>query len=223
MYGWQIIFWISCLIVFYNYAGYALLVWLVNRLTGIKEQTAAEDPAFFPEVAFIVPAFNEEDCIKQKIINSLDQDYPADKIRFYFITDGSTDKTPEIILKYPSIQLLHQPKRRGKSAALNRVVQATGEDLLIISDANTLLNPDATGNIVRHYRDKRIGGVAGEKKVLPAPPAAGHAPDRAEPGHAARAEPGSAPDEVGSGEGLYWKYESYLKKLDSDFYSVVGA
>jgi biofilm PGA synthesis N-glycosyltransferase PgaC len=247
MHGWKIVFWISCLIFLYNYAGYAILVYFVNRLTkGKRHPTAppAHDPGSSPNVAFIVAAFNEEDCIGQKITNSLEQVYPAGKMKFYFITDGSTDRTMEIILKYPSIQLLHQPERRGKSAALNRAVQAVDEEFLVISDANTLLNPDATANIVRHYQDHRIGGVAGEKKVLPVLPVTGPnaslaaaipaAPSStaypqpptdlpAAAGPPAPAAPATSPDEPGSGEGLYWKYESTLKKLDSDFYSVVGA
>ncbi len=230
MHGWKIVFWISCLIFLYNYAGYAIIVYLINRLTRGKRPPPVTDPGFSPNLAFIVAAFNEEDCIGQKITNSLEQVYPAGKIKFYFITDGSTDRTMEIILKYPSIQLLHQPERKGKSAALNRAVQAVDEEFLVISDANTLLNPHATANIVRHYQDKRIGGVAGEKKVLPALPVTGlstptqatTAPPAAVPArHLAPVPP--SPDEPGSGEGLYWKYESTLKKLDSDFYSVVGA
>jgi cellulose synthase/poly-beta-1,6-N-acetylglucosamine synthase-like glycosyltransferase len=98
--------------------------------------------------------------------------------------------------------LLHQNERRGKSAAINRAVKEARNDILIFSDANTILNPEATRNITRHYARPEVGGVAGEKKVVPA---------------------SGAPDEVGAGEGLYWKYESSLKKLDSDFYSVVGA
>jgi poly-beta-1,6-N-acetyl-D-glucosamine synthase len=223
MHGWKIIFWISSLIFFYNYAGYAVLVYLINTLTRGKRRPPAIDPGFSPDVAFIVAAFNEEDCIGQKITNSLEQDYPAGKIKFYFITDGSTDKTTEIILKYPSIQLLHQPERRGKSAALNRAVLTVGEDILIISDANTLLNPEATANIVRHYQDDRIGGVAGEKKVLPALPVTDAALTALSQSVAPQTQADPSPDEPGSGEGLYWKYESYLKKLDSDFYSVVGA
>jgi biofilm PGA synthesis N-glycosyltransferase PgaC len=208
MHTWLIVFWISCLIIFYNYAGYALLVYTFNNLKKPKKDQPGEYTTYFPDVAFIVAAYNEEDCIKQKIINSLEQDYPSEKIEFLFITDGSSDKTPEIILQYPSIRLLHDPERKGKSAALNRAVLETGREILIISDANTLLNRDATRNITRHYKDKSTGGVAGEKKVIPAP---------------AHGNAGSGPDEVGSGEGLYWKYESFLKKLDSAYYSVVGA
>jgi cellulose synthase/poly-beta-1,6-N-acetylglucosamine synthase-like glycosyltransferase len=81
-------------------------------------------------------------------------------------------------------------------------VKEAGNEILIISDANTLLNKEAVKNIIRHYKDENVGGVAGEKKVIPAR--------------------GNS-DEVGAGEGLYWKYESFLKRLDSEFYSVVGA
>lgn len=196
---WAIIFFASIFIVFYNYAGYAILVYLLNKLTGKKALKGALN--YTPFVSFIVAAYNEEDFIERKIQNSLEQLYPADRIEYLFITDGSTDSTNEIIRQYPAIQLLYSPERMGKSAALNRAVQAARNEVLIFSDANTILNEDAVANIARHYADTSVGGVAGEKKVIAA--AGGH--------------------EVGTGEGAYWKYESVLKKLDSDFYSVVGA
>jgi biofilm PGA synthesis N-glycosyltransferase PgaC len=195
------IFWISCGIVFYNYAGYAILVFLINKLKGtaIRQQAAT---ANLPSVTFIVAAYNEQDCIKEKIINSLEIDYPTEKIQFIFVTDGSTDNTNGIIREYPAISLLYAPARNGKSAAVNRAVAEAANDLLVFSDANTLLNREAVRHIAAHYSNPTTGGVAGEKKVLPA---------------------GGIGDEVGDGEGLYWKYESFLKQLDSDFYSVVGA
>jgi biofilm PGA synthesis N-glycosyltransferase PgaC len=199
MQTWQAIFFISCLIVFYNYAGYAIIIFFLNR---IRKQKKIEPDNFYPSVSFIVAAFNEEDFIEDKILNSLAQDYPAGQIEFIFITDGSTDETPAIIKNYSSIKLLHEPARRGKSSAINRAVQAASNDILIFSDANTVLNKDATAKIARHYQHKKIGGVAGEKKVISVSESA---------------------DEVGTSEGLYWKYESFLKKIDSDFYSVVGA
>lgn len=161
-----------------------------------------KENSFFPTVSFIVAAFNEEDFIQKKIINSLEQNYPAGQIEFIFVTDGSTDKTVSILKQYPAIKLLHSDERRGKSAAINRAVEFARYDILIFSDANTILNKDATLNITRHYQFKKTGGVSGEKKVI-----------RQSETH----------DEVGGGEGLYWKYESLLKKIDSDFYSVVGA
>jgi biofilm PGA synthesis N-glycosyltransferase PgaC len=101
----------------------------------------------------------------------------------------------------PSIRLLHDQRRGGKSAALHRAVQHASHNTLIFSDANTVLNRQAIRHIARHYADQQTGGVAGEKKVLAA----------------------AGVDEVGAGEGLYWKYESFLKKIDSECYSVVGA
>jgi poly-beta-1,6-N-acetyl-D-glucosamine synthase len=199
MQSWSWLFFIAVFIVFYNYAGYALLLFIINK---IRKPRVEKDVDFFPSVSFIVAAYNEEDCIEKKIINSLEQDYPADKIEYIFITDGSSDNTNNIIRKYPSVVLLSAEERRGKTAALNRVVKLASNDILIFSDANTFLNGDATRRIASHYFDKTVGGVAGEKKVIAA---------------------GKQANEVGAGEGLYWKYESALKKLDSDFYSVVGA
>jgi len=195
---WKFIFWISCFIIFYNYLGYALLLYVVNKLKRTKREAP---PTTFPSVSFIVAAYNEEDCIRKKIENAFQQEY-AGAIEYLFITDGTTDATNAIIAEYPNVKLLYQPERRGKSAALNRVVAAATGDILIFSDANTILNTTATHNIARHYADPKVGGVAGEKKVISA---------------------SGEGDEVGAGEGMYWKYESFLKKLDSDFYSVVGA
>ena len=193
------VFWVSCALVIYNYAGYAVIVYPINSL---KRKKANPQKGYFPTVSFIVAAYNEEDCIEKKIINSLEQDYPADKIEYIFITDGSTDTTPAIIQQYASIHLLHSPERRGKSAALNRAVQCAKNEILIFSDANTVLNKEATKKIASHFSDHKVGGVAGEKKVLSLP---------------------DSREDVGAGEGLYWKYESFLKKLDSRFYTVVGA
>jgi len=196
---WELVFGISCFIVFFNYAGYAIIVYILNKL---KKPNNAPLEGFNPTVSFIVAAYNEEDIIQEKILNSLQQNYPLTNVEFIFITDGSTDKTAEIIAGHTDIQLLHVPERSGKSAALNRAIKGAKNEILIFSDANTLLNKDAIKNITRHYADPTIGGVAGEKKVISLSANA---------------------DEVGAGEGLYWKYESFLKKIDAEFYSVVGA
>jgi cellulose synthase/poly-beta-1,6-N-acetylglucosamine synthase-like glycosyltransferase len=195
----EYIFVLSCLVVFYNYAGYAILALIFNSFKSKK--TVAAEPADLPSVSFIVAAFNEEECIRQKLINSLELDYPKEKIEFIFITDGSTDGSMDIIRSFQPVKLMHSETRKGKTAAVNRAVIEAANDILIFSDANTILNKEAVQKITRHYSDKKVGGVAGEKKVLSI--ASSH--------------------EVGAGEGMYWRYESFLKKLDSDFYSVVGA
>jgi poly-beta-1,6-N-acetyl-D-glucosamine synthase len=197
---WFYLFLGSCFIVFYNYAGYALIVILLNRIW--RRPTAPIPPDdLLPCVSFIVAAYNEADCIDQKITNSLGLDYPPHKIEFVFISDGSDDATPSIIRRHDRLIALHQPERLGKSAAINRAVSSARHEILIFSDANTTLNREAVRLIARHYHDLSVGGVAGEKKVLSA----------------------ANGNEVGDGEGLYWKYESFLKKTDADFYSVVGA
>jgi poly-beta-1,6-N-acetyl-D-glucosamine synthase len=194
------VFYISLFIVFYNYAGYAIIIYVLNLFKKKKKQWPPED--YFPSISFIVAAYNEEECIEKKIINSLQQNYPSDKIEFIFVTDGSTDASPDIIRSYPNIQLLHSAERKGKTSALNRAVQSAKNEVLIFSDANTVLNPDACKKISRHYYHASVGGVAGEKKVITL------SDDNAN---------------AANSEGFYWKYESYLKKLDSDFHTVVGA
>jgi poly-beta-1,6-N-acetyl-D-glucosamine synthase len=198
MHFWQFVFWISCGIVLYNYAGYAVLAWLYTRLAG-KYKTIPAPADYLPSVSFIVAAYNEAGIIADKITNSLDLDYPAESIEFIFVTDGSTDDTPSVVSRFPSVQLLHQAPRAGKSAAVNRTVGHARNEILIFSDANTMLNKEAIRNIARHYFDPKVGGVAGEKKVL------------------------SPTKNTSDGEGAYWKYESRLKQIDADFYSVVGA
>ena len=197
---WEYVFWISGFIIFYNYLGYALIVFALKPFQ--KKNTFSPPQHDYPTVSFIVAAFNEEDCIEKKILNSLQQVYPQDKIEFIFITDGSTDSTPEIISNYSSILLLHSKERKGKTAALNRAVLHAKNEILIFSDANTILNKEATFTISKHFFDQKVGGVAGEKKVI---------------------APENEDENAASSEGLYWKYESFLKKLDSGFYTVVGA
>jgi len=198
---WEYIFIVSCSVVLYNYAGYAFLAALFNTLSRkIPPGNPVPDP-YTPGISFIVAAYNEENLIRQKILNSLAQDYPPEKLELIFVTDGSSDHTPSIVAQYPSVRLLHDPLRQGKSVAVNRAVAIATQEILVFSDANTTLNKEAVLRIASHYRDAKVGGVAGEKKVIGSP----------------------GRDAAGEGEGLYWKYESRLKKIDSDFYSVVGA
>ncbi len=199
----QLLFWFSLFIVFYTYIGYGILIWGINKVKDIfrKAVPANVHDKFEPEVALIVAAYNEEDYIEDKIKNTLELDYPADKLHIYFITDGSNDGTPGLVSKYSQIILFHQPERRGKAAAMNRAVQLVTEPYVVFCDANTMLNTACIREIIAPYANPRVGAVAGEKKIF-----------QAATGKAASA-----------GEGLYWKYESFLKKQDARLYSVVGA
>ena len=199
----KIVFWTSLIIVFYSYIGYGILLFLIVKVKQLLKKNLSPNSGtvFMPPVALVVAAFNEEDYIIEKIENSFELNYPKNLLELVFITDGSTDSTAEIIRRYPSITLLHQPERKGKAAAMNRSIAFIQSPYIIFCDANTLLNKDCVTEIVKHYANPLVGGVAGEKKII-------------QKGiHTAAA----------AGEGLYWKYESFLKKLDSDLYSTVGA
>lgn len=187
-------------VVLYTYIGYGLLLWILIRFRKKTAPVSTADANGLPRVAHIIAAYNEEDFIEKKINNALSIDYPRHLSRIIIVADGSTDRTMEIVRRYPDVELFFEPARKGKVAAMNRAVENTLDvDILIFSDANTLLNKEAFKYIIGHYRDPLVGGVSGEKKVI---------------------SDGQVP---GQGEGLYWKYESVLKKLDSDYYSVVGA
>jgi poly-beta-1,6-N-acetyl-D-glucosamine synthase len=198
----KLLFFTGIFIIFYSYVGYGVLVWALLRLKRIfRRNPPPFQPDFEPPVTLIIAAYNEEAFILQKIENSLALDYPEEKLKLIFISDGSTDQTPSLIARYPRILHLHASERNGKVAAMHRAIEHVKTPYVVFSDANTILNAESIRNIVRHYADHRVGGVAGEKKILQA-------------GDSAVAA---------AGEGLYWKYESFLKKLDSDFYTVVGA
>jgi poly-beta-1,6-N-acetyl-D-glucosamine synthase len=192
---WKILLFGSWALIVYNYAGYAVIALIINRIFPVRGKAGQETA---PYITFIVAAYNEQDVVGAKVANCLAQDYPPSRIEWLFVTDGSSDNTPSILSGYPQIRLLHRPERLGKSAALNRGIAEASHPIIIASDANTFLNPEAVSQIAAHYADPRVGGVAGEKKVVRA-------------------------GVVGEGEGLYWKYESALKRIDSAFYSVVGA
>lgn len=196
-----ILFLIGITIIAYTYIGYGLVIYLMSKIRGRRNSPVVQPDDLLPEVTILVAAYNEEQFIENKIKNTLALDYPQDKLSVFFVTDGSTDSTPEIIKKFRAVKLFHEFARKGKIHAMNRVMKFVKTPIVIFSDANTLLNAEAVKNIVRHYQDKNVGGVAGEKRIFK------QAEDNAS----------------GSGEGFYWKYESFLKKKDSEVYSIVGA
>lgn len=199
----QIFFWVGILIVFYTYIGYGLVLYIIIQIK--RKVTSNQHPIFkfeeLPPLTLIVACYNEADFLEEKIKNTLALNYPKDRLTIFFVTDGTTDNSADIINKYDGIQLHHKDGRSGKVAAVNRVMEFVETPIVAFCDANTYLNEDAMFNLVRHYKDAKVGAIAGEKKIM-----------QNEKDHAA-----------GSGEGAYWKYESQLKKWDSELYTVVGA
>lgn len=151
-------------------------------------------------MTLLVAAYNEASCIEDKIRNTLNLLYPPDKIHFIFITDGSTDETPAIISRYPEIELMHEPVRRGKVNAIQRAMGKVDSEIVVFTDANAILNREALLALSRPYTNAIVGAVAGEKRVI---------------------VPADA--DATAGEGIYWHLESILKKWESNAYSIPGA
>lgn len=191
----EILFWLSMFGIFYAYFGYPLLLVLAAKALPARESSAA-GPDFTPPVTIIIPVHNEEKSIGEKIGNTLLLDYPAGLVEIIIVSDGSTDRTREIVLSNPSpcIRFLELPVRGGKAAALNCGLKAASNGIVVFSDASIMLRPDALRNIVSRFQDGRVGCVSGEDHI-----------------------------EDGGGEGLYGRYELMLRNLESRVHSIVGA
>ena len=196
-----ILFWTGVFLVFYTYLGYGILLWMLVKIReALRPARRHEVPAEAPEVTLLIAAYNEQEIVAEKMANCRALEYPAGKLRITWITDGSTDRTVELLAAYPDATVLHDARRGGKTAALNRALEHIRTPLVVFTDANTMLNPEAVTEIVRCFEDPQVGCVAGEKRVA----------DAGGAGAAAT-------------EGVYWKYESKLKELDYRLYSAVGA
>lgn len=201
----KIFFWMGVFLVFYTYIGYGMLLWVLVKMKrfvkgkAVKAALPADED--LPHVTFMVCAYNEQDVVDMKMENTLQFDYPHDKLHIMWVTDGSTDATNDRLSRYPGVEIVFSPERKGKTAALNHGISMVKTDLTIMTDANTMVNPEAVREIVRCFQDPQVACVAGEKRVM------------------ARHEGQAAAE----GEGLYWKYESALKKMDSELYSAMGA
>lgn len=196
----EIGFWILLGLVFYTYLGYGILMFLFVKFFGERRVIDMENDEL-PTVTLFVAAYNELPYLEEKVNNLKSLDYPKEKVQILFITDGSNDGSEEFLDSLEGVEVQHESKRGGKIGALNRGHQFVKNEIVIYSDANTTLNEQALKNITRHFKDNSVGCVAGEKRIIQ----------------------NNSDNASGAGEGLYWKYESFLKKLDSDFYSAVGA
>lgn len=198
----KIAFWLSLFLIFYTFFGYGILLYVLVKLKSLIKRKAKAIYNFddLPTCTLIVAAYNEAAYIEDKIKNTLELNYPEGRLKYIFVTDGSTDETPNVIAQYPAIKLLHEDARLGKISAVHRSIKAVDTELLVFTDANTFLNPDAIYLLCRHYKDDQVGAIAGEKRVAIEENA-----------------------DATAGEGIYWKYESKLKAWDSELYSVVGA
>jgi cellulose synthase/poly-beta-1,6-N-acetylglucosamine synthase-like glycosyltransferase len=196
--AFEFAFWLSLVALLYAYAGFPLLVAAVGALRGREVRKGAATP----RMTMIIAAYNEEDAIAERLDNALASDYPSHALEIIVASDGSSDATNEIVARYEArgVRLLRLP-RLGKIAALEQAVgQATGE-ILIFSDANTVMDRAAVRALASNFADPEVGGVAGHTTY--------------------RLEDGS--ESSSRGESLYWRYDTWLKSMESRTGSVVSA
>ena len=200
----EILFWVAVAVVVYTYVGYGIILWMMVKVKEwfIKPVTLPHPTdEELPEMTLFITAYNEELVVDEKMANCLDLDYPREKLHIVWCTDGSNDHTVERLGCWPQATVLHTPERKGKSAAMNRGLQYVHTPLVTFTDANTMLNRASLRLIAQAFLDKKVGCVAGEKRIQTEEKA----------------------DAAQGGEGLYWRYESALKALDSRLYSAAGA
>lgn len=192
-----LLFWGSVALVTYTYFGYPLYLWLLARASA--QPIARGAPR--PKVVMVVVAHNEAGRIAAKLQTCLAQDYPAELLRVLVVCDGSTDGTPDLALADVSgrVSVLAMPQRRGKAACLNDAVAASGEEVIVFTDARQKLSPDAVSRLLAHFADPEVGAVSGELEFVDAEglPFAG-------------------------GIGAYWRYEKFIRRHESATGSVVG-
>ena len=196
----QLLFILCLLLVVYTYVGYGIVLRLLLVFRK-RHEVLTDDPAEWPEVSLLICAYNEQDIVAEKMVNCRALDYPKEKLHIVWATDGTTDQTNELLAAYPDAEVYFRPERLGKTAALNRVIPLLKTPFLVLTDANTILNKDAIKVLVRQFQDPTVACVAGEKRIM------------------VRTGDGLA----ASGEGAYWRYESTLKRWDSQLYSAMGA
>lgn len=188
-----LMFVVSCIGLVHTYFLYPISLHMWSVFSRDTEVSRAKDE---PSVALIIAAYNEEDVIAQKIENSLQLEYPDDKLNIIVFSDASDDRTDEIVKSYEEngVTLERIEGRVGKTACQNRVAEIVDEEILVFSDANSMYEPDAISEVVSGF-SPGVGCVVGELRY-------------------------EESSEI-EGESAYWRYESWIKRLESQFYSLV--
>lgn len=188
----EIAFWLLTVVVICVYFGYPFLLVILRKLRRVQLVRKVD---VTPGVSLIIPAYNEEGMIAQKMNNSLGLDYPAQNLEIIVVSDGSTDRTNEAVCPFcrHGVHLVILNSNQGKSSAQNRGVAAAEGDVLVLTDANVMLGREAVSKLVANLADDSVGCVVGKVRYL-----------------------NQADSSVSEGEGLYWRYELFLREKESE-------
>ena len=194
----KLIFWISFGLIIYIYIGYFCLIWIISRF---YPEPVYNDVTDLPKISLIVAAYNEEKVIAEKIQNCLSLDYPPERLEILIGSDGSTDKTNDILrmVDDPRIKVSIFQGRHGKNWVLNQLVKESAGDILVFTDANIIYDKNALKNLVIPFKQEKVGGVIGKLYLF-----AGGKINR----H--------------SVEQTYWSVESLLRKFETRIRNTFG-
>ena len=191
----EFVFILSVLLIFYAYFGYPFSILLL----GIFKHHMTIRNDILPSVTLIITAYNEENRIKEKLDNSINLEYPKDRIQIIVASDGSDDKTNEIVKSYQQygVELLSIIIRKGKENAQNEAVKQANGEIIVFTDVATILEANSIKSITSNFADPQVGCVSSIDKLI-----------------GKNGKP--------SGEGLYVRYEMWLRKIESRVNSLVG-
>jgi len=194
------VFVISAAVILYAYVGYPMVIWVLARLLGRTDNPKAVPDHDLPTISVLIAAYNEDTIIQQRILNALALDYPVDKLEIAIATDGCTDRTADVVRRYTAqdIRLVEYPERRGKATVLNDSIPRLRGEIVILSDANTFTDADAARQLVRWFNDSDVGAVCG--RLILIDPVSGR-----------------------NADGVYWKYETFLKRCEGRLGALLGA
>lgn len=197
------IFWTLVFVILYCYVGYTIILFFITLFKGIFKRVRKDEQEIdnLPSITIVIPAYNEQEIVEAKVLNTNSTIYPKNKIHQIWVTDGSTDDTPKILKKYAEITILHNPDRQGKAMAINHAMEHVKTPIVVFSDANTMLSPNSLLELVNPFQDSKVGCVAGEKRIN------------------FQNQKGAS----STGEGVYWKYESFIKQLETESGSTLSA
>jgi cellulose synthase/poly-beta-1,6-N-acetylglucosamine synthase-like glycosyltransferase len=194
----NIIFFISLGVITYTYFGYPLMLVLLQ----VTSRWPVKKEDIYPSVTVFVSAHNEAKHIEAKVLNLLESDYPRGKLEIMVGSDGSTDETYQIIKRLAeerSIRYTVSFSRLGKPAMINKMARDATGDVYVFADARQRFAKDAIKNLVRPFADPGVGAVSGELILE------------------------SGPGVSGQGIGCYWTYEKWLRWMESNIWSMLGA